>query len=61
MPYKLKRVRVEKGIKQSDMAKELGITSQYLCKIEKGKAIPRLDIAKKLSSLLEVPIEELFI
>lgn len=58
--YKLKAKRVEKGIKQGDMAKQLGITPQYLCNIEKGKASPRLDLMKKISELLETPATELF-
>ena len=59
--FKLKSERVKKGIKQCNMAKELGITPQYLSKIEKGEAIPRLDIAQKVSSILNIPIEDLFV
>ena len=34
----LRRERLSKGIKQRDMAKELGITSQQLSKHENGKS-----------------------
>jgi len=60
MNYKLKAKRVEKGIKQRDMARILGVTPQHLCKIEKGTAKPRLDMIKKLSEILETPMQELF-
>lgn len=60
MYYKLKAKRVEKGIKQGELAKQLGITSQHLCKIEKGESFPRLDLMKKMSKFLEIPIQDLF-
>lgn len=60
MEYKLKAKRVEKGIKQGDMAKWLGVTPQYLCKIEKGEAEPKRDLMKRASEILETPVQELF-
>ena len=60
MMFKLKGKRVEQGIKLKDFAKELGITTQYLLKIEKGIANPRIDLAKKMSNILNTSIEDLF-
>ncbi|WP_373845069.1 helix-turn-helix transcriptional regulator [Clostridium sp.] len=60
MAYKLKARRVEKGIKQSTFAKEMGITPQYLCKIEKGEADPRRDLMMRISKALEASPQELF-
>ena len=40
MLYKLKAKRVEKVIKQGILSKQLGITPQYLGKIEKGEVEP---------------------
>ncbi|MGH4140744.1 helix-turn-helix transcriptional regulator [Clostridium sp.] len=60
MSYKLKAKRVEMGIKQGDLAKQLQITPQYLCKIEKGEISPRLDLMKKISEILETSVQELF-
>lgn len=60
MEYKLKAKRVEKGIKQGDLAKDLGITPQYLCKIENGETSPRLDLMKKISKILDISPQDLF-
>lgn len=61
MSYKLRAKRVEVGIKQGDMAKFLGVTPQYLCKIENGETSPRLDLMKRISEVLEIPITKLFL
>lgn len=58
--YKLKSIRVLKGIKQGEFAKELGITPQHLCKIEKGEVEPRRDLMKKISTILGLTIQEIF-
>ncbi|MEQ8156670.1 MAG: helix-turn-helix transcriptional regulator [Clostridiaceae bacterium] len=58
--YKLKGIRVMKGIKQSDLAKQLGITPQYLNKIEKGNAEPRRDLMIKIAKILDCSVTELF-
>ena len=58
--YKLRGRRAELNIKQSDMAKDLGISPQYLNNIEKGKVEPRRDLMKKISEILKKSAEELF-
>ncbi|MDO5518590.1 MAG: helix-turn-helix transcriptional regulator [Clostridium sp.] len=58
--FKLKAERVNKGIKQKELAKELGITPQYLSSIENGKTEPRRDLMIKISKLLEISIQDLF-
>lgn len=60
MEYKLKAERVKRGIKQGDMAKQIGISSQYLCKIEKGIAEPRRDLMIKIAKALGEDVKELF-
>lgn len=58
--YNIKAERVRRGIKQSVMAEKLGITPQYLCKIEKGEVEPRRNLMKKLSEELDTDVQELF-
>jgi Predicted transcriptional regulator with C-terminal CBS domains len=58
--YKLRGKRVEKGIKQGFLAKQLGITPQYLCQIEKGKVEPRRDLMIKIANALEEDVKNLF-
>ncbi|WP_034869435.1 helix-turn-helix transcriptional regulator [Clostridium lundense] len=58
MNVKLKRI--EKGIKQQDFAKALGVSRATLVKIEKEEYDIRLSLMKKISELLETPVQELF-
>lgn len=61
MGLKLKLKRVEKGIKQKDLAKEVGISIQYLNALENGRATnPGIPVMKKISEILETPVTELF-
>ncbi|KAJ50046.1 putative transcriptional regulator [Clostridium tetanomorphum] len=57
---KIKLKRIEKGIKQQDFAKMLGISKATLVKIEKEEYDIRLSLMKKISELLETPVQELF-
>lgn len=58
---KIKVKRIEMGIKQKDLAKRIGITAQYLMKIEHGEAKnPSIDIMKRISEELGESVEELF-
>ena len=54
MKYKLKSIRVGKGIKQNELAKVLNITPQYLGMIENGKAEPRRSMMISISKILNV-------
>ena len=59
MNVKLKRI--EKGIKQQDFAKMLGISKTTLIRIEKGDYDIRLSLMKKISKILDTPVQELFL
>lgn len=58
MNVKLKRI--EKGIKQQDFAKTLGISKATLVKIEKGEYDIRLSLMKKIAVALDSTVQELF-
>lgn len=58
--YNLKSQRVSKGIKQKDLAEQLGITPQYLNSIENGKTEPRRDLMIRISEILKVSVQKLF-
>ncbi len=61
MVSKLKLRRLELGLKQKDVAKQVGITPQYLMNLENGKAKnPSINIMKDISSILDYPVQELF-
>lgn len=58
---KLKLKRIEKGYKQYIFAEKVGITREYLRKLENGTAKnPSIEIMKKISNELNTPVTELF-
>lgn len=58
----LKLKRIEKNIKQKDLAKMLGISQATLVKIEKSNYENlRFGLMKKISEILETPFTELFL
>lgn len=58
---KLREVRLSQGISQTYMAKQLGYkyASGY-ANIEMGRTKPSLEVAKKISEILGVDVNELF-
>ncbi|MCW6111625.1 helix-turn-helix transcriptional regulator [Clostridium sporogenes] len=61
MGIKIKVRRTEKMMKQKELAKEVGISIQYLNALENGRANnPSIPVMKKISEILEIPVQELF-
>lgn len=60
MSLKMKAKRIEKDIKQQEFAKMLGITPQYLRRIEKGEIDVKRSFMIRASRLLDTPVDELF-
>ncbi len=56
----LKRIRTDKGISQSDIAKSLGVSRGFVSNIENGKRNPTLATISRLAKAINVPTEELF-
>lgn len=63
MPVKnnIKRLRLERNIKQMDMAESLQVTRQTLNAIENNKYNPSLELALKIVEYFDLPIHEIFI
>lgn len=57
----IKVCREEKNITQDLLAKSIGVSRRSIISIENGRSIPSVDIAMKISQVLEVPINQLFI
>lgn len=53
-------VRKSKGIQQSFLAKQLGISQQLLSEYERGNSYPRIDRANKIAKLLGVELSDLY-
>ena len=60
MKNNIKELRKERGLRQEDMAKELGVSRQTIIAIENDKYNPTLELAMKMALLLEKPVETIF-
>lgn len=61
MVTKLKVRRIEKGLKQKELADKVGITAQYLYFLESGRSKnPSVSVMKRLAAVLDDSVEDLF-
>lgn len=60
MTYKLKAKRVEKGIKQGDLAKKVGVSRATLNSIENNRTQPKKNLMLKIAEELGCSVGELF-
>lgn len=56
----VKQLRKEAGLRQEDMAKELGVSRQTIIAIENDKYNPTLELAMKIARLLKRHVDEIF-
>jgi putative transcriptional regulator len=61
MKNKIKVFRAMHDLTQEDLAQAIGVTRQTILAIEKGKYVPSLDLAFKISRHFQVNIEEVFV
>lgn len=56
----LKRMRLEKGMTQSELAKELGVTLRTVQYYEQGQHVPRdIDVLRRVARVFDVPVYSL--
>lgn len=55
----LKKMREEKGLTQSELGKELGISPSTVGMYEQGRRVPDVPILKKMSAFFNVSIDYL--
>lgn len=60
MKNNIKQLRKQAGLRQEDMAQQLGVTRQTIIAIENDKYNPTLELAMKIARLLGRPVEEIF-
>jgi putative transcriptional regulator len=60
MKNKIKVFRAMHDLTQEDLAGAIGVTRQTILAIEKGKYVPSLDLAFKISRNFKVNIEDVF-
>lgn len=59
MKITLRAARANKGIRQKEAAKAIGITADLLKRIELGQSDPRFSVVLKLADLYEIPIDRI--
>jgi putative transcriptional regulator len=57
---RIKEIRKKKGLRQSELAKEVGIFQSEISEIETGVRKPNVYLAKKIARALGVSIGEIF-
>ena len=57
---RLKNLREEKDLTQEELADRLGISRQSIISVEKGKCLPSLPLALRISEIFEKSLEDLF-
>jgi putative transcriptional regulator len=60
MKNKIKVFRAMHDLTQEDLAQAIGVTRQTILAIEKGKYVPSLDLAFRISRYFRVNVEEVF-
>ena len=61
MKNRIEEIRKEKGLKQEDFAKLMGVSRQTISSLETGKYNPSIFLAYKIAKYFEMTIEEVFI
>ena len=57
----LRRLREERGIKQSFIAEKASITNKYLSEVERDLRNPSFEMLEKISGALKVPLPLIFL
>ena len=57
---KLKEYRERDGLKQAELAEQVGVRRETIVNLEKGLYNPSLKLAMDLAGVFHVPVEELF-
>lgn len=60
MQNRIKQLRKQAGLRQEDLAQEMGVTRQTIIAIENNKYNPTLELAMKLARRLGLHVDEIF-
>lgn len=56
----VQKLRLDAGLTQEELARELGVTRQTVIAIEKGNYVPSLSLAMALAQRFRQPVEKIF-
>lgn len=60
-PESLKVFREKKNITRAQLAEQLGVSERYIIMLEKKERTPSFKIASKLSDILDIPKDSIFL
>ncbi|NLE25511.1 MAG: helix-turn-helix transcriptional regulator [Clostridiaceae bacterium] len=61
MKNRIEEIRTNKGIRQEDFAKLMGVSRQTISSLENGRYNPSIMLAYKIAKYFGMAIEEVFI
>ena len=61
MKNRIEEIRKERGIRQEEFAKALGVSRQTISSLENGRYNPSILLAHKIAKFFDTTIEEIFI
>ena len=61
MKNRIESIRKERGIRQDEFAKMMGVSRQTISSLETGRYNPSIYLAYKIAKFFEMTIEEVFI
>lgn len=61
MKNRIEEIRSNKGIRQEDFAKQMGVSRQTISSLENGRYNPSIMLAYKIARYFGMTIEEVFI
>ena len=61
MKNRIEQIRKERGIRQEEFAKSMGVSRQTISSLENGRYNPSIMLAYKIAKYFEMTIEDIFI
>ena len=61
MKNRIEEIRKEKGVRQDELAKAMGVSRQTISSLENGRYNPSISLAYKIARHFGMTIEEVFL
>ena len=61
MNNRIEEIRKDKGVRQEDFARALGVSRQTISSLETGRYNPSIQLAHKIARYFDLTIEEVFL
>ena len=61
MKNRIEEIRKERGVRQEELAKFMGVSRQTISSLENGRYNPSITLAYKIAKYFDMTIEEVFV